>query len=101
VAQRLRRTPGSTKDYLGWLEDVDLVGSSAKRYHVRDPILRLWVRLYCHPTPPSDEAVALEVQRYALRRLPAGATDPATKAVPRNPPHGGRTSRASEPVGSR
>ena len=25
IAQRLRRTPGSTKDYLSWLEDVDLI----------------------------------------------------------------------------
>ena len=28
ISQRLRRTPGSTKDYLSWLEDVDLVVSS-------------------------------------------------------------------------
>jgi hypothetical protein len=72
VSRRLRRTPGSTKDYLTWLEDVDLVGSSQKRYRVRDPILRLWVRLYCHPVPPTDEAVALQVQRYAVQRLGAG-----------------------------
>ena len=26
IATRLRRTPGSTKDYLSWLEDVDLIG---------------------------------------------------------------------------
>ena len=25
IALRLRRTPGSTKDYLSWLEDVDLI----------------------------------------------------------------------------
>ena len=25
IAQRLQRTPGSTKDYLSWLEDVDLI----------------------------------------------------------------------------
>ena len=29
IAQRLRRTPGSTKDYLSWLEDVDLIVSGA------------------------------------------------------------------------
>jgi hypothetical protein len=73
VSQRLHRTPGSTKDYLSWLEDVDLVASDEKRYHVRDPILRLWVRLYCHPVPPTDETVAREVQRYALQRLPSGS----------------------------
>src|SRR5256886_1303966 len=27
ISQRLQRTPGSTKDYLSWLEDVDLVGA--------------------------------------------------------------------------
>jgi hypothetical protein len=71
IALRLRRTPGSTKDYLSWLEDVDLVRSHQKRYAITDPLLRLWIRLHCKPEPPSDEAVAREVQRYAASRLPA------------------------------
>ena len=70
VAQRLRRTPGSTKDYLSWLEDVDLIVSQRKRYSFSDPLLRVWVRLYCRPSGPSDEEVAREVQLYALARLP-------------------------------
>ena len=70
VAQRLRRTPGSTKDYLSWLEDVDLIVSQRKRYSFGDPLLRVWVRLYCRPSCPSDEEVAREVQAYALARLP-------------------------------
>jgi hypothetical protein len=70
VAQRLRRTPGSTKDYLSWLEDVDLIVSQRKRYSFADPLLRVWVRLYCRPSSPSDEEVAREVQSYALARLP-------------------------------
>ena len=70
VAQRLRRTPGSTKDYLSWLEDVDLIVSQRKRYSFGDPLLRVWVRLYCKPSCPSDEEVAREVQSYALARLP-------------------------------
>jgi hypothetical protein len=70
VAHRLRRTPGSTKDYLTWLEDVDLIVSQRKRYSFSDPLLRLWVRLYCHPSSPSEDEVAREVQRYALSRLP-------------------------------
>ncbi len=69
IAQRLHRTPGSTKDYLSWLEDVDLVTMTRKRYAFADPILRLWVRLHCRPVPPLDEEVAREVQRYALDRL--------------------------------
>jgi hypothetical protein len=70
IAQRLRRTPGSTKDYLSWLEDVDLVVSRQKRYSFADPLLRLWVRLHCRPVPPTVDEVAREVQSYALARLP-------------------------------
>jgi len=70
VAHRLKRTPGSTKDYLSWLEDVDLIVSQRKRYSFSDPLLRVWVRLYCRPSCPSDEEVAREVQSYALSRLP-------------------------------
>lgn len=70
VAHRLKRTPGSTKDYLSWLEDVDLIVSQRKRYSFSDPLLRVWVRLYCRPSCPSDDAVAREVQAYALSKLP-------------------------------
>jgi hypothetical protein len=70
VAQRLKRTPGSTKDYLSWLEDVDLIVSQRKRYSFGDPLLRVWVRLYCKPSSPSEDEVAREVQSYALSRLP-------------------------------
>ena len=77
ISQRLRRTPGSTKDYLSWLEDVDLVTSRQKRYSFTDPVLRLWVRLHCRPTPPADEEVAREVQRYANSRVPKQEPTPA------------------------
>ena len=77
ISHRLHRTPGSTKDYLSWLEDVDLVTSRQKRYSFTDPVLRLWVRLHCHPVPPSDEDVAREVQQYALGRLPHPEVAPA------------------------
>jgi hypothetical protein len=77
ISQRLRRTPGSTKDYLSWLEDVDLVTSRQKRYSFTDPILRLWVRLHCRPNPPVPEDVAREVQSYALARLPQPEPAPA------------------------
>ncbi|HTI43029.1 MAG TPA: hypothetical protein VL693_14475 [Vicinamibacterales bacterium] len=77
ISHRLHRTPGSTKDYLSWLEDVDLVTSRQKRYSFTDPVLRLWVRLHCRPVPPSDEDVAREVQQYALARLPHAEAAPA------------------------
>ncbi|HXH06749.1 MAG TPA: hypothetical protein VNI83_09170, partial [Vicinamibacterales bacterium] len=73
IALRLRRTPGSTKDYLSWLEDVDLVEVREKKYRFADPILRLWVRLHCRPAPPADEDISHEVHAYALARLPRGA----------------------------
>lgn len=77
ISHRLRRTPGSTKDYLSWLEDVDLVSSRQKRYSFSDPLLRLWVRLHCRPTPPTEDDVAREVQRYALDRVPHHEPAPA------------------------
>jgi Winged helix-turn-helix DNA-binding len=70
IAHRLHRTPGSTKDYLSWLEDVDLVIARQKRYTFADPVMRLWVRLHCRPVPPGVDEVAREVQTYALARLP-------------------------------
>jgi hypothetical protein len=70
IALRLHRTPGSTKDYLTWLEDVDLVVSRQKRYTFADPLLRLWVRLHARSMPPGVDDVAREVQAYALARLP-------------------------------
>jgi hypothetical protein len=76
IAQRLGRTPGSTKDYLSWLEDVDLVAAHQKRYRFRDPLMRMWVRLHCRPTPPTREAIGREVQRY----VGACAATPAASA---------------------
>jgi winged helix-turn-helix DNA-binding protein len=70
ISQRLHRTPGSTKDYLSWLEDVDLVTSRQKRYSFSDPLLRVWVRLHCRTAAPTEDDVAREVHRYALPRLP-------------------------------
>src|SRR5205085_1673659 len=70
ISQRLQRTPGSTKDYLSWLEDVDLVAAREKRYSYADPMLRLWVRLHSQPTPPAEEDLVREIHRYALPRLP-------------------------------
>jgi hypothetical protein len=70
IALRLRRTPGSTKDYLSWLEDVDLIVSRNKRYSFADPMLRLWVRLHCRPVPPGDDEVGRELHAYAQARLP-------------------------------
>jgi hypothetical protein len=86
ISQRLQRTPGSTKDYLSWLEDVDLVTARQKRYSFTDPLLRVWVRLHCRASAPSEDDLAREVHRYALPRLPQ-TTEP-----PKPPP------QAAEPA---
>src|SRR4029450_3262304 len=69
IAQRLDRTPGSTKDYLSWLQDVDLVTCDRKRYRFADPLLRLWVRINHGGRVPDEDRVIGEVQLYALGRL--------------------------------
>ena len=82
VASRLGRTPGSTRDYLAWLEDVDLVGVRQKRFSFADPLLRLWVRLHCRPAPPESAVLAREVEAYATSRLPHADAAPAAAALP-------------------
>jgi hypothetical protein len=82
IAQRLDRTPGSTKDYLTWLQDVDLVACDRKRYRFADPLLRLWVRINHGPRVPDEDRVIGEVQVYALARLRNAAPRPAYVAVP-------------------
>ena len=81
ISLRLQRTPGSAKDYLSWLQDVDLVTSRQKRYSFSDPLLRVWVRLHCRASAPTEDDLAREVHRYALPRLPpqeaARPPDPA------------------------
>ena len=77
ISLRLHRTPGSTKDYLSWLEDVDLILSRQKRYSFADPMMRLWVRLHCRPAPPSDDDVVREVHKYVMSRLPGAEPAPA------------------------
>ena len=81
IALRLGRTPGSTRDYLSWLQDVDLVGVRQKRYSFADPLLRLWVRLHCRPVPPDEADLAREAREYAAARLP-DETRPALPAEP-------------------
>ena len=71
IAGRVQRTPGSTSDYLGWLEDVDLVAAQRKRYAFADPLLRLWVRLNTGCAGAAAARVLDEVQRYAVARLSA------------------------------
>lgn len=70
ISQRLHRTPGSTKDYLSWLEDVDLISVQRKRYSFEDPLLRVYVRLYGRAVPPTDDDLVREIHTFAQGRLP-------------------------------
>ncbi|WP_396623893.1 hypothetical protein [Luteitalea sp.] len=88
IAQRLSRTPGSTKDYLSWMLDVDLLTVERKRYTITDPLLRLWVRLNNGPDAPSDVLVARETQRFALERLAGLPEAPVAVARPASSPGG-------------
>jgi len=91
IARRLGRTPGSTKDYLSWLEDVDLIEPLEKRYRFADPLLRLWVRLHTRPAAPGDRDRTITVREYASARLAPGNTPvaptPPPLAVPPRRPH--------------
>jgi len=88
IAQRLHRTPGSTKDYLSWMLDVDLLSVERKRYTVTDPLLRLWVRLNNGADAPADALVARETQRYASERLAALPETALAVARPASPSGG-------------
>lgn len=68
IAHRLHRTPGSTKDYLSWLEDVDVLDVERKRYRFADPLVRLFVRLYTGATPPTADDIAREIRAFANER---------------------------------
>ncbi len=85
ISHRLARTPGSTKDYLTWLQDVDLVSVHRKRYSFTDPLLRLWVRLHCSPAPPDEIDLSREVQEYAVSRLPQMEPAPESGKATRDP----------------
>jgi hypothetical protein len=91
ISHQLRRTPGSTKDYLSWLEDVDLIVVRGKRYTYEDPLFRLYVRLYGNPVPPTDDDVVREIGAYAKQRLPQPVTAVASTTA-------AELTRRAEPV---
>jgi len=64
VARRVDRTPGATRDYLRWLEEVDLIAVREKRFYFVDPVLRVWSRIYARGTPPGADDIRREVEGY-------------------------------------
>lgn len=64
IYRELGRSPGATRDYLGWLLGVDAVRAIGKRYYYVDGLVREWVRLYGRgrlPTPNEIAAAAREL----------------------------------------
>jgi AAA+ ATPase superfamily predicted ATPase len=45
VGRHLKVTPGTARNYLRWLTEVDLVIERDKRYYFRDPVLCYWVAM--------------------------------------------------------
>ncbi len=66
VARRLRVAPGTARNYLRWLVEVDLVIERQKRYFFRDPVLRYWLAMVARgievtpATPPVDLLALVE-----------------------------------------
>jgi hypothetical protein len=83
VARRVDRTPGSTRDYLRWLEEVDLVEARDKRYYFVDPVLRVWTRIYGRGVPPGEEDLRRETEAYleGLAPEPTPSAPSAEQAV--------------------
>ncbi len=46
-----------------------------------DPLLRVWVRLHCRASAPTEDDLAREVHRYALPRLPQAEPAPQPEAA--------------------
>jgi hypothetical protein len=72
ISHRLQRTPGSTKDYLSWLEDVDLV-TSRQTVQLYGSAAAGLVRLHCHASALTEDDLVREVHRYALPRCRNGS----------------------------
>jgi hypothetical protein len=56
IARRLRRSVGSTLDYLRWLAEVALLRREGRRYLFVDPLLRLHILIHEAPERPEDPA---------------------------------------------
>jgi hypothetical protein len=89
LTQIARRMHRSTKDYLSWMLDVDLLTVEHKRYTIADPLLRLWLRLNNGVDAPAEQAVAREVQRFAAERLASLPAEVVHVAVAARPASGG------------
>lgn len=85
---RLGRSPGSIRDYLGWLTGVDALRMEGKRYFYVDGMVRWWVRLHGRGVFASAEDLAAAA-REATDAAPSGSAPepdrgPEARAAKRN-----------------
>ncbi len=75
VARQLKVTPGTARNYLRWLLEVDLVIERQKRYYFRDPVLRYWVAMVTRgievtpATPPVNLVTLIEELDLLYQRV--------------------------------
>jgi hypothetical protein len=82
----MKRTAGSTRDYLRWLEEVDLIEARKKRFTITAPLLRLWLRLYGRGSPPTGLDIRSEAEAYlASIELEREVTIPPSPDKPPDP----------------
>ncbi|HXV61730.1 MAG TPA: ATP-binding protein [Vicinamibacteria bacterium] len=78
IARRMARTPGSTRDYLRWLEEVDLIEAREKRFSYVDKLLRLWIRIYGRGVIATRNDVRTEVARHLGALAPVSVERPVS-----------------------
>jgi predicted AAA+ superfamily ATPase len=64
IARRMNRTAGSTRDYLRWLEEVELIRVRDRRFSFVDPLLRVWLRIHGTGHFPSGSDIRNEIESY-------------------------------------
>jgi DNA polymerase III delta prime subunit len=89
IYREIGRSPGATRDYLGWLLGVDAVQMVKKRYYYVDGLLRHWIRLYGRgrlPTASEIETTARELVAQPQAAEPEevlAAAAPVAEPTPR------------------
>lgn len=62
VARRLKVTPGTARNYLRWLLEVDLLIEHQKLYYFRDPVLRYWIAMVSRGIEVASAARPINLQ---------------------------------------
>jgi hypothetical protein len=84
LVERVGRTPGAVRDYLGWLLGVDALRTARKRYYYVDGMVRCWVRLHARGTPPRREEIAAAA-REAIAATVADTPEASAAVGPEEP----------------